>query len=148
MHEVPAPGAAEPQRWTIVFHRKPANWFFCFIAFGEFKHVSAFAWIPELRIWLTFDAGFSRTRIVALPDTEYSKAILRSLITGNAIVTMPVREAAMPWFRLGPFCTTAVKHLIGLRSSALRPDTLLRHCIAQGGEFSDDAGSKTTRTDG
>lgn len=144
METMPAPGPREPARWTIVFHRKAANRFFSIIAFGEFKHVSAFAWIPDLRIWLTFDAGFRRTKIVALPDTDESKALICGLIAGNAIVTMPVRDDALPLMRLGLFCTTAVKHLIGLNSSALRPDALFRHCIAQGGALSDDAESANT----
>jgi hypothetical protein len=135
--------ACEPQRWSVVFHRKAANRFFSLIAMGHFKHVSAFAWLPELRTWLLFDVGFRRTRIVALPDTAKSKAYLAAVIDGNAIVSMPVRDDALPIFRTGLFCTTAIKHLIGLSSGALRPDALFRHCLSHGGELSDDAGQGT-----
>lgn len=129
---------AEAARWTLVFHRVPHNWFFSLIAMGHFKHVSAFAWLPDARVWLLYDVGFRRTRIVALPDTPESKALLTQIITGNAIVTMPVREDALPFWRPGLFCTTGVAHLIGLRSGALRPDALFRSCLRNGGQLSDD----------
>jgi hypothetical protein len=130
---------AEPVRWTVVFHRKAENWLFGLIALGRFKHVSAFAWVPECVVWLHYDVGFRRTRITVLPDTEESKAYLARLITGNAIVTMPVRDDAVPLLRFGLFCTTAVKHLIGLGGGALRPDALFASCLRHGGELSDDA---------
>lgn len=131
--------AAEPARWTVVFHRKTDHWFFSAIAMGRFKHVSAFTWLPEAKVWLFYDLGFRRTRVVVLPDTAESKAEICRLIAGNAIITMPVRHDALPLFRLGLFCTSAVKHLIGLNSSALRPDALFASCLRHGGELSDDA---------
>lgn len=129
----------EPERWTVVFHRSAQNWFFSVIAMGHFKHVSAFAWLPDLQVWLVYDVAFRRTRIVVLPDTPESKALLGRVIRGNAIVTMRRRDDALPIFRVGLFCTTAIKHLIGLRSGALRPDALFRSCLRNGGELSDDA---------
>jgi hypothetical protein len=130
--------ACEPARWTIIFHREAENWIFSLIAMGRFKHVSAFAWLPDARVWLLYEVGFRRTRIVVLPDTEASKADLSRLIAGNAIVTMPVRHDAVPLFRVGLFCTSAIKHLIGLSSGALRPDALFASCLRHGGELSDD----------
>ncbi len=130
--------ATEPARWTVVFHRRAENRIFSAIAMGHFKHVSAFAWLPEVRVWLIYDVGFRRTRITVLPDTAASKQKMVDLIRGNAIVTMPVRFDAMPVLRLGLFCTTAVKHLIGLSGVATRPDALYRLCLRHGGELSDD----------
>ena len=129
---------AEPGRWTVVFHRKAENWFFAAIAMGHFKHVSAFAWVPDCQAWVHYDLGFRRTRITLLPDTKKSEAYLAELITGNAIVTMPPRAGVVRVFRLGLFCTTAVKHLIGIGGSALRPDALFASCLRNGGELSDD----------
>jgi hypothetical protein len=131
--------AAEATRWSIVFHRQAENRLFAMLAMGHFKHVSAFAWLPGPRVWIHYDLGFRRTRVVVLPDTAESKAYLAALITGNAIVTMKVRGDARPVMRLGLFCTSAVKHLIGLRSSALRPDALFASCLRHGGKLSDDA---------
>jgi len=134
----------EVQRWTVVFHRTAANWIFSLIAMGRFKHVSAFAWVPDLRVWIVYDVGFRRSRIVLLPDTEESKARLRAVITGNCIVTLNAMPGGFPLWRFGFFCTSAIKHLLGLRGGALRPDALFRLCVREGGEVSDDAISPGT----
>lgn len=130
--------ACEPRRWTVVFHRKAANRFFSLIAMGHFKHVSAFAWAPEMRVWIIYDVGFDRSRIAVLPDTEASKLLLQRIIAGNCIVTMEARGGNGTPFRFGLFCTTAIKHLLGLGGSALRPDALFRLCVREGGTVSDD----------
>lgn len=142
MREVPAYGV-EAIRWTVVFHRKAENRFFSAIAMGHFKHVSAFAWLPECGHWLIYDVGFRRTRLKMLPDTEAAKSILAAIVTGNAAITIDVRDTELPWMRLGMFCTSAVAHLVGIRSGALRPDTLFRHLRAKGGEVR-DYGSRET----
>lgn len=138
MREVPALGI-EARRWTVVFHRRAENWFFAALAMGEFKHVSAFAFIPELGIWTIYDVGFRRTRLVHLADTDHAKTILAHIIKGNCTVTVEARDDFLPLMRAGLFCTTAIKHLIGARSRALRPDRLFRHLVAQGGVVLDDA---------
>jgi hypothetical protein len=137
MDEVPTLGI-EAHRWTVVFHRRAENWFFSAIACGEFKHVSAFAFIPELGIWTIYDVGFRRTRLVHLADTDHAKTILAHIVKGNCTVTVEARDGGLPLMRAGLFCTTAIKHLIGARSSALRPSTLFRHLVAQGGVVRDD----------
>jgi hypothetical protein len=142
MHEVPAFGI-EARRWTVVFHRRAENWFFAAIAMGEFKHVSAFAFIPELGIWTIYDVGFRRTRLIHLADTDHAKSILAGIIRGNCIVTVDVGTGGLPLMRAGLFCTTAIKHLIGARSRALRPDRLFRHLVAQGGAVADDGSRET-----
>jgi hypothetical protein len=142
MREAPAYGI-EARRWTVVFHRKSEHLFFRLIALGHFKHVSALAWIPELSQWWIYDVGFRRTRLKVLVDGAAAHAVIAAIVKGNAVVTIDVREENLPLMRLGMFCTTAVAHLIGIRSSALRPDRLFRHLIAHGGTVSDDAGKHT-----
>lgn len=129
---------AIPNRWSVVFHRKGYNRFFSLIAMGRFKHVSAFAWLPEMRVWLLYDVGFRRTVITVMPDNDGSKVVLADLIRGNCMVTLNAREGRPHVARLGFFCTTAVKHLLGLSGGALRPDALFRLCVREGGEISDD----------
>lgn len=146
VREVPAFGI-EARRWTVVFHRKAENRFFGVIALGEFKHVSAFAFIPELGIWTIYDVGFRRTRIVHLADTDHAKTILAHIVKGNCTVTLEVSEDRLPLMRWGLFCTTAVAHLVGLRCVALRPDALYRQMVKAGGVVRDD-GSQETRDRG
>lgn len=142
MREVPAYGI-EARRWTVVFHRKAENRFFSLIAMGHFKHVSAFAFIPELGLWTIYDVGFRRTRLIHLADTDEAKTILAYIVKGNCTVTVETGDASLPLMRAGLFCTTAIKHLIGARSSALRPDRLFRHLVAQGGVVRDDGSEGT-----
>ena len=137
MREVSAYGI-EAKRWTIVFHRKSKHFFFRLIALGHFKHVSAIAWIPELRQWWVYDVGFRRTSLKVLEDGQTAQATIAAIVEGNATVTVDVSDE-LPWMRLGMFCTTAVSHLVGIRSGALRPDALYRHIVAKGGVVRDDA---------
>ena len=146
MREVPGFGL-EARRWTVVFHRKAENWFFGLIALGHFKHVSAFAFIPELGVWIIYDVGFRRTRIELLADTDHAKTILGNIVKGNCMVTLEVSEDRLPLLRWGLFCTTAVAHLVGLGCVAVRPDALYRQMIRRGGVVRDD-GSRETQDRG
>lgn len=141
MREVYAIGI-EARRWTVVFHRKAENRFFAVIACGQFKHVSALAWIPELSQWWVYDVGFRRTRLSVLEDGAHAQATIAGIVKGNATITIDVREDGLPLMRLGLFCTTAVSHLLGLRCSALRPIALYRHLVAKGGVVRDDGAGK------
>lgn len=138
MREVCAFGI-EARRWTVVFHREAEHWFFSLIACGQFKHVSALAWIPELSQWWIYDVGFRRTRLKVLEDGQAAHGIIAAIVKGNAAVTIDIREDGLPWMRLGLFCTTAVSHLLGLRGFALRPDALYRRLVAAGGLVTDNA---------
>ena len=143
MDEVPAFGI-EARRWTVVFHRKAESRFFDLIAMGHFKHVSAFAFIPELGIWTIYDVGFRRTRLIHLGDTDHAKTVLAHIVKGNCMVTIETREDNLPLARWGLFCTTAIAHLVGVRSGALRPDRLFRHLVAYRGVVQDDGSREAT----
>ena len=137
MREVPAFGV-EARRWTVVFHRKAENRFFSLIALGHFKHVSAFAWLPELGIWVFYDVGFRRSTIIHMADGIPAQATIAAIVDGNALVTIEPRMDGLPIMRLGLFCTTAIAHLLGLRCVAVRPDALYRHLVSIGGIVRDD----------
>jgi hypothetical protein len=146
VREIPAFGI-EARRWTVVFHREASNLFFSLIALGHFKHVSALAWIPELDQWWIYDVGFRRTRLKVLVDGPNAQATIAAIIKDNATVTIDVRDDQLPWMRLGLFCTSAVSHLLGLRTGALRPDALYRHLVRNGGVVRDN-GAETAPTGG
>jgi hypothetical protein len=138
------PEAIEPLQWNVVFHRKAKSWWSSSIAMGHFKHVSAFAYLQGLRGWVLFDVQFSKLRIVVLPDNQESQAILSQVMSGNAVVEMVRREGGgVRFFRVGFFCTIAIKHLLGLPGGALRPDRLYRDCLAHGGQLIHDTRSAT-----
>jgi hypothetical protein len=128
----------EARRWTVVFHRKAENRFFSLIALGHFKHVSAFAWLPDLGIWTYYDVGFRRTRIVHLADGVAAHAYIAAVVKGNCVVTVDVRTDALPLIRWGMFCTSGIAHLLGMKSGTLRPDAFFRLLVANGGVVTDD----------
>lgn len=138
------PSEVEARRWTVVFHRKAENRFFSLIALGHFKHVSAFAWLPELSIWVFYDVGFRRTRIIHVADGTYAQAKIGNLVAGNAVVTIAARVDGLPLMRWGLFCTTAISHLLGLRCVDPRPDALYRRLVSLGGTVCDDEPSRAT----
>lgn len=138
----------EARRWTVVFHREAENRFFSLIALGQFKHVSAIAWLPELSQWWVYDVGFRRTRLKVLEDGQAAQGIIAAIVKGNATVTIDIREDGLPWMRLGLFCTTAVSHLLGVRCGAIRPDALYRLLIKRGGTVRDDGRSEPANISG
>ena len=124
------PEAVDPERWTLVFHRKAQSRLFSLIALGTYKHVSAFAYLPGLKGWVLFDWQFRRARVVVLPDSPEAKAILLAIVRGNEMVDVVRKPGRAPFPRC--FCTGAVKHLLGIQSRALRPDALLAHLRRHG----------------
>lgn len=133
------PAAVEPDLWNVVFHRRASNRFFAFIAFGKFKHVSAFAYVPGVRAWLVFDVQYRNIRTVILPDSVAGNAVLAALTVDSEIVQVRRRGGRhqillrlLPWS-----CVPAICHLLGLPGGALRPDALYRYCLRIGGKVID-----------
>lgn len=133
MDEIHLPDAIEPTEWFVVFHTKVSRRWVEILAFGRFKHVSAFAYCPGFRAWLHYDVQLSGTRIRLLTQATAGAMFARFLEAGEIVKI--VRGTARPAWRsyLGFYCVTAVKHLLGLRCGALRPDALHRHILRHGG---------------
>jgi len=132
MNVVTLPAAVEPEEWTIVFHREASSRWFSFIAFGKFKHVSAFAYLAGLNGWVIHDWHAGGLQVAVLPHSTETCRIISTLFGGGEWIKVR-RQAGTSWsgFRLGT-CVGAVKHLLGLRSNALRPDGLYRYLVRHG----------------
>ena len=134
MDAIRLPAAIEPDEWFVVFHRHTPSRLLALIALGCFKHVSAFAYCPGFKLWLLYDTSLSGTRIVLLSHGEIAKASLVKYTNNCAIVKIASRRVHMGWSsRLAFYCVPAVKHLIGLRCVAMRPDALYRQILRSGG---------------
>ena len=137
----------EPTEWFVVFHRESLRPWVRFFACGRYRHVSAFGRVPWSGDWVFYDFMTARTRILMVPD-EKSDAILAQYAKMGKIVRMPAPDPVDSGvkLKLGLWCVTSVAHLLGLRTCALRPDTLLRHCLANGGTIVvDDVDEKARR---
>jgi hypothetical protein len=122
--------------WTLVFCKKPGRWWVRLLACGRYNHVKAIAFLPDLRAWLFYDVKFNGTKILLAPeDDPGTLAFLHDYLDDCDMIAMPhlpVPKRSAP--QLGFWCTIAMKHLIGIRSRAFRPDRLWRDCIAMGGK--------------
>lgn len=126
----------EPQSWCVVFNREAASGWARFVP-GRFKHVRAYAFIPKTRTWLFYDVSLGGTSLQAIPDGPDARAAIWSFIgppdvsTIVAIGKLPRRRRWLPWSN---WCTSALRHLLNLPGSALRPDGFYRDCLANGGK--------------
>jgi hypothetical protein len=122
----------EPARWVLVFQRQSKLRIARWLSFGEFKHVSAYAFLPIAKAWLIFDVNAERTSSIVIGDGG-EVPWLKSLMNDAVLISMPRGPGAgrLPVFG---WCVPAIAHLLGLRTWALRPDSLYRYCLAHGGE--------------
>jgi hypothetical protein len=131
----PGAGLIEPT-WTLVFCKRPWRWWVRLLAWGRYNHVKAVAYLPRLRAWLFYDVKFNGTHVLlAHADAPGTSAFLQDYLDNTDTIMMPRvptprRVAPQPGF----WCTIAMKHLVGIRSRALRPDRLWQDCIAAGGK--------------
>src|SRR5262245_30080932 len=120
-------------RWVLVFQRHADAWWCRWLACGRYKHVQAYAYVPGLKMWLLYDVRQGKTDLVVARDGPEAEWLIKEFSRGADLISMPVGLSSGQWFRVGFWCVPAIKHLIGLRSGALRPDALWRDCIAAGG---------------
>lgn len=123
-----------PPVWIVVFCRNTQTRWVRWLALGRYKHVRAYAYLPAMRAWIFYDVSLSITGIYAAPDDAAAEAYIGKFTADADLIS--IRPAPSSGLRLAPFsCVSAIKHLIGLRSGALRPDALFRDCLAAGGEL-------------
>lgn len=119
----------EPAEWFVVFHRAGVGPVISALAVGEFKHVSAFGYCAGVRAWLVYDVQWAGTR-VWLCD----KVAIMEWTKDCAVVQIKRSDAVMGLAaRLGLYCVSSVKHLLGLRCVAATPTQLYRHILRNGG---------------
>lgn len=150
--------AFEPQSWLLVFNHEASTRWRSFLAFGRFKHVWALAWVPAHKSWLVYDVHLDGTTIGLVPEGKPFEEFLGRQTQGMrkaTLVRMPRRppetrpKPARNYnigHRLGFWCVPAIKHLIGVRCGALRPDALYRACLRHGGTVF-EIGSTGSATD-
>src|SRR5262245_323155 len=89
-----------------------------------------------MRAWRFYDVKFNGTRLMlAREDNPATGAFLHDYLDGCDLVAMPrlpIPKRTAP--HAGFWCTLAMKHLVGIRTGALRPDRLWRDSIAAGGK--------------
>jgi hypothetical protein len=122
--------------WILLFSRKRGCWWVRLLAWGRYHHVKAIAYLPAMHAWLFYDVKFNGTRLMLVrEDDPSSRTFLQYYLDSCDLVAMPrlpVPRRVAP--QAGFWCTLAIKHLVGIRAAALRPDQLWRDSIAAGGK--------------
>ena len=123
--------------WTLLFSKKRGRWWVRLLAWGRYHHVKAIAYLPPLRTWLLYDVKFNGTRLMLAREEDLgTSAFLHDYLDSCDLVAMPrlpVPKRVAP--HAGFWCTLAMKHLVGVRTATMRPDQLLRDCVAVGGKL-------------
>jgi hypothetical protein len=122
--------------WTLLFSKKRGRWWVRLLACGRYHHVKAIAYLPAMRAWLFYDVKFNGTRLMLAGDDDPgTAAFLHDYLDSCDLVAMPrlpVPKRVAP--QAGFWCTLAMRHLVGIRATALRPDRLWRVSLAAGGK--------------
>src|SRR5262249_18630599 len=122
--------------WILLFSKKRGRWWVRLLACGRYHHVKAIAYLPAIRAWLFYDVRFNGTRLMlAREDDPGTREFLRDYLDSCDLVAMPrlpVPKRVAP--HAGFWCTLAMKHLLGIRAVALRPDRLWQVSLAAGGK--------------
>jgi hypothetical protein len=122
--------------WILLFSTKRGRWWVRLLACGRYHHVKAIAYLPTMRAWLFYDVKFNGTRLMlAREDDPGTRAFLHDYLDSCDLVAMPrlpIPKRVAP--HAGFWCTLAMKHLVGIRAAALRPDRLWRVSLAAGGK--------------
>ena len=121
--------------WILLFSKKRGRWWVRLLACGRYHHVKAIAYLPAMRAWLFYDVKFNDTRLILAPENDPgTRVFLRDYLDSCDLVAMPrlpIPKRVAP--HAGFWCTLAMKHLVGIRTGALRPDRLWRDSVAAGG---------------
>lgn len=127
--------AWEPTLWWVVFSEKTDTWWVRLFP-GKYRHVKLIGYVPQCDAMVFYEYRLSRMVISVYVGPKAFEAAAPWLADGVVIAMRPnITDRPSPfWHRFTFWCVPAVKHLIGLRSGALRPDTLLRDCLRNGGK--------------
>ena len=126
---------SEPSEWFVAFHRDSGSRVLSFLAFGEFKHVSAFGYCPGVKVWLVYDVTWTRTWLRLVAHDAAGTAALAEWTRGCEILKLSPQGRTPPLrARIGFFCVPSIINLLGLRCVAVTPGQLYRHILRLGGQ--------------
>lgn len=118
--------------WNLVFMDHPREHWWDWLTEPGFRHVCAFG--HANRRWIVYDAADVRSRIMVLNEVQFDLWLAQRWSRITDILQVPVGADAGMRGRVGLWCVTAVKHLAGIQSSALRPKALHRDLTRRGCE--------------
>lgn len=124
----------QPARWILAFQKSTESWWVRWLACGRYKHVSAFGYVADVDHWVFFDWRF-RTIDFIVARGRYAEQLIEYYTRDADLLGMTPDKTGGAGLRLGFWCVPAIKQLLGLRCSALRPDALWADCVRQGADI-------------
>lgn len=138
---------AEPAEWFLVFHRTSTSRLLSFIAFGELKHVSAFGYCAGFDAWIVYDVTWKGTRVRLVRNDAAGQQAIIDMTRGCDMLKIAHAGQLPSWSsRIGFYCVSSVKHLLGLRCVAITPTQLYRYLRKTGAMTICEHGSTPTAT--
>lgn len=122
--------------WNIIFLKaERRRHYLDLLTPRDWRHVVAFGWSNER--WIVYDVGDKRSQILVLDDLQFDawRETVEDRVTAG--VQFEATDRTVPVARIGLWCVTAIKHLTGIRSGALRPKALFKHLLRNGGKVHD-----------
>jgi hypothetical protein len=142
---ITGPLIVQPECWQVVFSRETTNpWIRRFVP-GEFKHVSAYAYVPFLHVWAFFDPHIAGTDIILAAEGDPALAMISSRIKNAAVVSVrrhshkvgkldsSERRSRSIGLPLLGYCVPSVRRLVGVSGGAFTPSGFFKECVAYGG---------------
>jgi hypothetical protein len=118
------------REWLIAFSTTSENRFAMKMP-GQFKHCMCFARIDEHWVFVEY-ARRPGGAIAVVPDSE-ADPWLAEAQDGATVLKVKQGYEVPPWPLL--WCVPLTAYIVGIGSSALRPDAFFRDCVANGAEL-------------
>jgi hypothetical protein len=131
---VESSAGGQPKRWVLAFQKSTESRLVRWLACGRYKHVSAFGYVAEVDHWVFFDWRFRTIDFLVARGAAAQQLIDYYTRDADLLGMEPDRDGGAG-LRIGLWCVPAIKQLLGLRCSALRPDALWADCVRQGAEI-------------
>lgn len=106
--------------WHVIFHPGPCLW-------GKYRHVSLAGFANDT--WLNLDLQRSGVRIAPIYHHDEARDYLTYLLAHFTVLRVGPSRPDARHFLAPMTCVSFVKHALGTRSSALRPDSLFRDLV-------------------
>lgn len=126
------------REWLVAFIDDPRQsrpWWDRLFCRPAFRHVQAWGWDADAKVWVIYSVFTTSTMLDALPDGELADATIGGMVAVSSHVLRfrppPEPERGLT-LRIGFWCVPAVAHLLGIRSRALVPVQLYRELLARG----------------
>lgn len=141
---IPQHAAGTPSRWILAFARRSSSRWVNLVP-GRYKHVMAMGYVAEMDSWIFFDVRLGHTDLYTARG-DGARQLMAHYAEGADLLGMPARRGRSAALRCGFWCVPSIKHLVGVRGGALRPDALWRDCLRQGAEILSDENQRAATT--